>query len=244
MLRSTLAGLRVAVTRSADRAHQLVDLVCAAGADVVSVPVFGVVLRPPDPALATAINGLTPSDLVAVTSVNGVRALSTLDVTLPCGLVAVGGATADAARSAGFQVRLVPAKQTAAALAEAVGPGNGRVVFMAAAAAGPDLQAGLETLGWRVDRHDVYDTRLLTPDQRSMVAANRCDLVAFTSGSTARGWVEAGGARLPAVSIGPKTSAVARHLGFRIEAEAVSHDLEGLIEALVVAAERSVPPSI
>lgn len=244
MVRSTLAGLRVAVTRSADRAHELVDLVCAAGADVVSVPVFGVVLRPPDSALAAAISDLAPGDHVAVTSVNGVRALSELDVTPSCGLVAVGGATADAARLAGFEVSLVPAKQTAAALAEAVGRGNGRVVFLAAAAAGPDLQVGLETLGWRVDRHDVYDTRLLTPDQRSMVAANRCDLVAFTSGSTVRGWVDAGGTHLPAVSIGPKTSAVARDLGLQIEAEAASHDLEGLVEALIVAAERSVPPSI
>lgn len=228
-----LAGRRIAVTRSAERAPALVDTLVGFGADVVSVPTIGVVLRAPDEADVEAVRSLAEGDLLAVTSANGVRALRLLGVVPQCPIVAVGTATAAALTSEGLAASVVPATQTAEALAAAVGPGRGRVVFLAAAAAGTDLEQGLSAGGWRVDRRNVYDTDLVQPPELAMRAANRCEAVVFTSGSTARGWVSAGGSGVAGVSIGPKTTAVARDLGIDVVAEAVSHDVEGIVDSLL-----------
>jgi uroporphyrinogen III methyltransferase/synthase len=60
--------------------------------------------------------------------------------------------------------------------------------------------------------------------------------VTFTSSSTVRNYIESGGsvgddARV--VSIGPVTSATARELGLTVHVEAASHDIDGLVTALL-----------
>ena len=56
------------------------------------------------------------------------------------------------------------------------------------------------------------------------------DLVVLASASAARAYA-ATGARAPAVSIGPQTTAAAREAGVTVTREARTHDLEGLVEA-------------
>jgi len=51
------------------------------------------------------------------------------------------------------------------------------------------------------------------------------------SGSAARALAGAG-ARIPVVAIGPQTAAEARAVGLEVVAEAATHDVDGLVEAL------------
>ena len=73
------------------------------------------------------------------------------------------------------------------------------------------------------------------------VDAAAADLVTFTSSSTVRAFVEAYPdadlAAVRGVSIGPVTTATMRELGVGLVAEAEQHDLDGLVAAVVAAAQ-------
>jgi uroporphyrinogen-III synthase len=58
------------------------------------------------------------------------------------------------------------------------------------------------------------------------------DLVVLASGSAAHAFGRLG-LDIPAVSIGPQTTAVAQAAGLRVVAEAKTHDAEGLVSAIV-----------
>jgi uroporphyrinogen-III synthase len=68
------------------------------------------------------------------------------------------------------------------------------------------------------------------------------DLVVLASASAARSFA-ALGLDLPCVSIGPVTSAAAREHGLPLVAEAETHDREGLVAAVKLAASLGSSPS-
>jgi uroporphyrinogen-III synthase len=53
----------------------------------------------------------------------------------------------------------------------------------------------------------------------------------LASGSAARSFAQLA-LDVPAISIGPQTTRVARSLGLRVVAEAATHDLDGLVAAV------------
>src|SRR2546421_657470 len=63
------------------------------------------------------------------------------------------------------------------------------------------------------------------------VEAPDADVAVLMSGSAARA-IAASGARIPVVAIGPQTAAEARTAGLEVAAEAATHDVDGLVEAL------------
>jgi uroporphyrinogen-III synthase len=63
------------------------------------------------------------------------------------------------------------------------------------------------------------------------VEVPEADVVVLASASAARAWARLR-ATVPAVSIGPQTTAAARATGVRILAEARTHDVDGLAEAI------------
>jgi uroporphyrinogen-III synthase len=97
-------------------------------------------------------------------------------------------------------------------------------------------------MGAVVDDIVVYRTVSGPPSsRRALMEAMRdpdTQAVMFASGSAVRGIVDLAGAKAGAarairsVTIGPKTSAVARELGFNVAGEARSQDPEGLRAAL------------
>ena len=232
-----LAGRSVAVTRMASGAADLADRLCALGANVVVVPLIEI--APPadnGSRLAQVLESMAIGDVLVMTSVHAVEAVSSLGANLTgIDTATVGTTTAQAVVSAGFAPPLVPDRQTARDLAEAMIGSRppGRVVFAAADNARPDLEDILTSAGWQVDRVESYRTGLRRPPPAMVAAASRCDVVTFTSGSTVRGWVEAGLGRTLAVSIGPSTSQVAARLGVVVDAEAGTHDLDGVCAAVV-----------
>ena len=68
------------------------------------------------------------------------------------------------------------------------------------------------------------------------------DLVVLASSSAARSFAVLG-RDVPCVSIGPVTSATAREHGLRLVAEAETHDREGLVAAVKLAASLGSSPS-
>ncbi|HLX78721.1 MAG TPA: hypothetical protein VKR27_07530, partial [Acidimicrobiales bacterium] len=71
----------------------------------------------------------------------------------------------------------------------------------------------------------LYSTRLLSPDPPPG------DLVVLASGSAARAYAWIGGS-VPAITIGPETSRIARAEGLTVVGEAETHDLDGLVAAV------------
>jgi uroporphyrinogen-III synthase len=136
-------------------------------------------------------------------------------------VAAVGPGTAETLRELGVEPAFVPTVSSQdGLLAEFPRPG-GRVLFAAAEGA---RRGPIDELG--ADFVPLYTTRLVRPK-----TAPQGDVVVLASGSAARSFAELG-TDIPAVTIGPQTTRVAERAGLRVVAEARTHDLEGLIEAV------------
>ncbi len=106
----------------------------------------------------------------------------------------------------------------------------------------PLLIDGLNALGAIVDECIAYKTEAETEDVAGVQAAFRecgADIVTFTSSSTAENFFKLGlpwpeGCR--AASIGPVTTATLKELGHAPSITAKTHDINGLVEAIVKAA--------
>ncbi|MBA3841871.1 MAG: uroporphyrinogen-III synthase [Actinobacteria bacterium] len=204
------SGLRVLVTRSRAQAEPLALRLGALGAEVVLCPLIEI-----EPISDAAIDG-AGYDWLVITSPNGADEIARRGRNLPA-VAAVGPGTAEALRAHGIEPALVPADSTQEGLLRAFPRPSGRVLFAAAEGArrGPVAELGADFV-------PLYRTRLLTP------VLPAADLVVLASGSAARAYA-ALGASLPAVSIGPETTRVARAAGLTVVAEARSHDLAGLV---------------
>ncbi len=196
-------------------------------------------------------------DWVVVTSWRGVEALLDGPDSVPPPTVrwaAVGPTTARALRERGVRVDCVPAAQSADAIPNAMaqhGPVKGaRVLLARADAAGRSLPEQLTLMGAEVDDIVAYRT-VIAPEEsrRALVQAlkdRETEAIMFASGSAVRGAVDLSGpdvvrARsLQVFTIGPKTSAVARDLGFEVTAEAVERDAVGLGSALASGLKQEV----
>jgi uroporphyrinogen III methyltransferase/synthase len=234
-----LDGTTVAVTRAraqaADLLHRLRDL----GANVVAAPVIRI-----EPIAGVAIDA-SAYDLVCLTSPNAPALLLDRiggDARMLAGVevAAIGPGTAAAIREVGILPDVVAERAVAEGLLEALaGRIAGRRVLVARAEEARDtLPEGLRDAGAAtVDVIPLYRTVADVPDGDDALAA---DLVTFTSSSTVRFFTVAFGGRdlgsVRGVSIGPITSATMRELGIPIVAEASSHDLDGLVAAVVEAA--------
>ena len=119
-------------------------------------------------------------------------------------------------------VDLVPAVSTQEGLLAELPRPAGRVLFAGAEDARRLL---VDELG--ADFIALYRTRTVRAAQPP-----EGDFVVLASASAARGYA---GLSIPAVSIGPETTAAAQGAGVRVVREARTHDLEGLVEAVLAA---------
>jgi uroporphyrinogen-III synthase len=159
-------------------------------------------------------------DWVVLTSANGARELRRRMRGRPRRVAAIGRATADAFG----RVDLVPRVSTQEGLLAELPRPAGRVLLAAAEGARRLL----------VDELDaafvpLYRTRELVPGEPL-----HGDLVVLASPSSARAYA-ALELEIPAITIGPETTAEARKGGVRVSREASTHDLDGLVSAVVSA---------
>lgn len=200
------------------------------------------------PTLATEVVPVAPESLagfdwIVVTSAAGVAALPSL----PSGprWAAVGAATAAALAERGVTADVVPEASNGSAIAAAMpDPSGARVLLARADAAAGDLPARLRERGAVVVELAVYHTVEAPAESRSALSAALEDPdlagVVFASGSAVRGFLGLGGRpTLPAVTIGPRTTEVARELGFTVAAEAANQTTRELAEAVA----RAFPPA-
>jgi uroporphyrinogen-III synthase len=228
-----LAGRRVVVTRAAEQADALADLVRAAGAEAVVVPLVEIVA---EPAGVAALAALDPDSFewLVVTSPNAARAYAAVHASAPVHVAAVGAATAAALAEAGHPAGLVPAHQRAQGLVDEFPAGAGRVLVVQAVEGEAVLADGLTAKGWAVTVVRPYVSVARRPRPAEVVAATTADAVLFASGSAARAWVAAFGPVAPpeVVAIGPQTAAAVERAGLKVSSIAADHSLAGLIRAL------------
>ena len=252
-----LFGLRVVVTRARAQASGLAATLAALGADVIELPAIRVVPRIDSAEVSDAVGAIHSYALVCLTSPNGVRVL--FDALEAAGLdaralanatvAAIGPGTARALAARGIRADVVPERSVAEALVESLEAVDvtDRPVLVARAADARDvLPDALRERRAKVDVVALYETVAEEPDPEAVEAASSADYVTFTSSSTVRNFVAAIGGGFPerarVVSIGPVTSEAAREAGLTVDLEAESHDLDGLVEALVAdAMSRTVP---
>lgn len=166
--------------------------------------------------------------------------------------VVVGSVGPGTTRAIADQLGLVPDIEPTVSTGEALGRafprGEGRALQLVSDLASGSLGAGLRSRGYAPVRVTAYRNRCVTALPATVdvtVRRGSVALVALTSPSTARAYVRLVDAELRAgqlvVSIGPSTSAACADLGVAVVAEAQTHDLAGVAEALGDAARRHAP---
>jgi uroporphyrinogen-III synthase len=160
-------------------------------------------------------------DWVIVTSPNGARELVAHVVGPLPKVAAVGPGTAETLRELGVEPAFVPCVSSQDGLLAEFPRSAGRILFAAAEGA---RRRPVEELG--ADFVALYRTRLVRPQ-----VPPEGDVVVLASGSAAKSFASLG-ADIPAVTIGPQTTEAARASGLDVVAEAETHDLDGLIEAV------------
>jgi uroporphyrinogen-III synthase len=203
------------VTRPQGQEDELVQALVALRHEVVHRPLIEV-----EP-LGDGPVDVSGYDWVVLTSVNGARELRRRMTGTPGRVAVIGQATAHAFGGADLVARVSTQEGL---LAELPRPA-GRVLFAGAEGARPLLAEELDA-----DVVALYRTRELTPAEPL-----EGDLVVLASASAARAFGRLG-AGIPAVSIGPQTTAAAREAGVEVVREAATHDLAGLVAAIGSAA--------
>src|SRR5919202_1422597 len=210
--------MKVIVTRPRAQAGPLLERIEALGHEVVECPLIEIVPTGDEP-IETA-----GYDWVVLTSRKGAEHfVGRRRGPLPK-VAAVGPGTAETLAHHGIRPDLVPRVSTQEGLLDEFPRPPGRVLVAAARGARRALVDGLGA-----DFVPLYDTVLVRPD-----APPSGDVVVLASGSAARAFADLG-LDLPAVSIGPQTTRVARRLGLRVVAEAPTHDLDGLVQGVTLA---------
>jgi uroporphyrinogen-III synthase len=203
--------VKIVVTRPRGQEEELVARLQELGHEVVHCPLVEIEPLGDDP---IDVSGY---DWLVVTSVNGARELLRRRTGRPGRTAAIGGATAAALGGAD----LVPAVSTQEGLLAELPRPAGRVLFAGAEGARRLLVDELHA-----DFVALYRTRELTP-----VVGPEGDVVLLASASAARAFARLG-VDLPAITIGPQTTAAALAGGVRVVDEAETHDVAGLVAAV------------
>ena len=230
-----LGGLTVAVTRARAQASGIAATLRGLGATVIEAPAIRI------ESLATELPPLAGYDLIVFTSVNAVRELfarvSDARALAGATVAAIGPGTVAELQRHGIVADVVPERSISEAVLETLtarGPWR-RVLVPRAEQAREVLPEGLRAQGAEVDVLPLYRTVAEPLSGAARVAALQADFLLFTSASSVSAFHEAAGtlAGPRLVTIGPATSAAVRALGFDPHVEAVEHDPEGLVAALV-----------
>jgi uroporphyrinogen-III synthase len=213
---------KVIVTRPRAQAGPLVARLEQLGLHVVECPLIEIE-RTSDASIDAS-----GYDWLVVTSPNGADEIARRLIGTRPRVAAVGPGTAERLREHGIEPAFVPHVSNQDGLVAEFPRPHGRVLFAAAenARRGPISALAADYL-------PLYGTRLVQPER-----APEGDLVVLASGSAARAFARLG-AGVPAVSIGPQTTAVARAVGLEVVGEAETHDLDGLVAAVARVASRA-----
>lgn len=243
-----LHGRTVVVTRARAQASGFARTLRSLGAAVVELPAITIQPLIESDEVNNAVLSISGYDLLCLSSPNAVElffeALSRngLDARALAGvrIAAIGPGTAAALRDQRIEADIVPERSVAEGLVEALEATEveGRKVLVARAEEARNvLPEALAGRGANVNVVALYRTVRDTPESHSLESAGDAGWITFTSASTVENLLLAMPGGLPPaariISIGPVTSEAIRAAGLEVAAEAGSHDLDGLLEALL-----------
>jgi len=251
-----LFGTTVLVTRPLEQATEFADLLTASGAHVIAFPTIAIM--PPNDwhDIDQAIAGLSRYEWIIFTSVNGVRffferlqALGRDARALGrARLCAIGPRTAEALRTVGLAADVIPEEYQAEGVIEVLEKEElkgSRVLIPRAEVARDILPDELRKQGAEVTVAVAYRTVRPDADVTSLkekLRRGELGVVAFTSSSTVRNYVELFADRAEACAltqkavvacIGPITADTAESYGFKVGIRAKANTIPALAEAIV-----------
>ncbi len=148
--------MRVLITRPHEDAKTLIEALAARGVEAIVEPVLEIA-----PLAASEVD-LGGVQAILLTSANGARALAAATQRRDVGVLAVGEATAAAARAAGYS-DVAAAGSDVEALATLVGercdPADGALIHVSGSAVAGDLGGRLAARGFIVRRVVLYEAR-------------------------------------------------------------------------------------
>jgi len=205
--------MRVIVTRPQAQAEPLLNALRAQGFEPIACPVIATEPIDDGPIDVTAY------DWVIVTSANGAAELGARHSGALPRVAAVGDLTAAALEEKGIAVEFVPTLASQEGLLAELPRPVGRALFVGAEGARRLLADELPA-----DFRAVYRTVELMP------VPPDGDLVLLASPSAATAWAKLG-STLPAITIGPQTTAAALDAGLTVVAEAHTQNAIGLVDS-------------
>ncbi len=229
--------MRILLTRPRADSESLAAALRALGDEVIIEPMLDIV----ETGDAPSFDGV---QAVLATSANGIRALAGARTRRDLPVFAVGDATAEAARAAGFSC-VESAQGASAALyrlvTERLKPADGALLHVRGRDVVGDLAHSLEAVGFDVRSAVLYKAeaaKTLSPDLRTRIAAGEFDAILFFSPRTARTFVNlACSARLEqacgaidAICLSPAVSEAASALAWRAVHVAATPDQAAMIE--------------
>jgi uroporphyrinogen-III synthase len=205
--------MRVIVTRPRTQAEPLLNALRAEGFEPVPCPVIEI------EAIDNGSIDVSGYDWVIVTSANGAAELDARHIGELPRVAAIGETTAAALAARGIAVDFVPSLASQEGLLAELPRPVGRALFVGAERARRLLVDELPA-----DYRAVYRTVELTPSPPDG------ELVLLASPSAARAWAKLGSI-VPAITIGPQTTAAALAAGVSVVAEAGTQDVVGLVDS-------------
>ena len=252
--RRPLHGKKVVVTRARAQASELARRLDALGAESIELPAIRIEPRIDSDEVRRAVEALHTYALICLTSGNAVRLLFEAMAAQGrdaralgnASVAAIGSGTESALAAHGVIADIVPDRFVGEELVEALNrlELRGKPVLVARAAEAREvLPDALRKRGAAVDVVALYETVAEQPGPDALERARDADFITFTSSSTVRNFLEASPNGIPegakVISIGPVTSETAREAGLTVDVEAERHDIDGLVEALLVAASQN-----
>ena len=250
-----LFGMAVLITRPQEQVKEFSDLLSAYGATVMAFPTIAIVPPRDWTMLDQAIHELSRYDWIVFTSVNGVHYFlqrldhSGRDVRALAGarLCAIGPRTAEALAAARLKVDLLPTEYQAEGLIEAFSKKQikgAKILIPRAEVARDLLPDELRAQGAEVTVAVAYRTVRPEADVAALQEAlreGRIGVVAFTSSSTVRNYVECFSSPEEAQAltsgtivacIGPITAQTAEAYGLKVGIQAKANTVPALAEAI------------
>jgi uroporphyrinogen-III synthase len=205
--------MRVIVTRPRVRAEPLLNALRAEGFEPVACPVIET------EAIDDGPIDVSCYDWVIVTSASGAAELEARHIGELPRVAAIGKTTAAALAARGIAVDFVPSLASQEGLLAELPRPVGRALFIGAERARRLLADELPA-----DFRAVYRTVELAP------APPDGELVLLASPSAAQAWAKLG-STVPAITIGPQTTAAALAVGLTVVVEAATPDVAGLVDS-------------
>lgn len=247
-----LFGKRVLVTRSRQQAGELTGRLKALGAEAIEYPTIEIVPPEDFTAIDHKLMKICEAQYLIFTSVNGVEAffhsLKRLKRDIRSigegKIIAIGTATAEALTAKGLLVDDIPEVFTAEGilqLLQGMIKKGDRVLLPRADIARKNLVEGLLKLGAEVEEIEIY--RTIVPhhskEELHRILKEGVDIITFTSSSTVNNFMAILEAEnigelqnIKIAAIGPITAATAKERGLRVDIEAKSYTIEGLVAAI------------